>query len=381
MTPQKFNQNSTSENSVTAKFSCFPTIEEEGAGKFSDAEDTQSEIDPEEVEFDTQSEIDTEEAEYETTFQGIYSITEERGKPFAAWQPYIPPEPVFRNSPAQSWRSVSSLPEYSSLEPTPPGSQQSTIQLQGKQSNQLKYQWAHPYQNPNETDSSAQLEIIQANNQALQAQVEHTLARIEQNVQKNKELAERISRSPRAIKTIQALEAAIAIFGQDKHEPKYEVSEYATGNRRWKWSPTVHPVLIQDLLLYDVRNKHNQNKILGDKVAQVVRQNTQLAQEISSAYETPSEKLKKDPIMALVTKTVATYMFIRHSNGPKRNNNPGTEDFSSWEQPFFKKKEWKWKWKQKQKNGENKNNRFKDKRNKKNESERKRERKLESESG
>ncbi len=52
-------------------------------------------------------------------------------------------------------------------------------------------------------------------------------------------------------------------------------------------------------------------------MAQVLQQNTQLAQEISGAYETPSEKLKKDPIMALVTKTVATYMFIKHSNGSK----------------------------------------------------------------
>ncbi len=228
------------------------------------------------------------------------------------------------------------------------------------------------YQNPNETDFSAQLEIIQANNQALRTQVEQALARIEQNVQKKKKLAW----SPRAIQTIQALEAAIAIFGQDKYEPEYEVSEYATRNRCWRQSPTVHPVPIQDLLLYDVQNKHKQNKILGDKVAQVVRQNTQLAQEISSAYETPSEKLKKDPIMALVTKTVAMYMFIRHSNGPKRNNDPGTEDFSSWGEPFFKKKEWKWKWKQKQRNSENENNRFKDNRNKKNENERK----LESES-
>ena len=50
-----------------------------------------------------------------------------------------------------------------------------------------------------------------------------------------------------------------------------------------------------------------------------------------------SERLKKDPIMALVTKTVATYMFIKHNNGGKRN--PGTEDFSSWGEPFFKKKE------------------------------------------
>jgi hypothetical protein len=135
MTPQKFNQDLTSESSATGKFSCFPTIGEEGAGGFSDEEDTQSEIDPEEVEFETQSEIDTEDTEAETTFQGIYIISKERGKPFAAWQPYIPPEPVFRNLPAQSWWSVSSPPEYSSPEPTPPGSRRSTIQLRGTQPN------------------------------------------------------------------------------------------------------------------------------------------------------------------------------------------------------------------------------------------------------
>jgi hypothetical protein len=74
------------------------------------------------------------------------------------------------------------------------------------------------------------------------------------------------------------LEPAIAIFGQNKPEPEYEVSEYATGSRRWKRSPVQHPVPIQDLLLYEVQNKHQQNKSLGDKVAQVVQQNTQLAQ-------------------------------------------------------------------------------------------------------
>jgi peptidoglycan hydrolase CwlO-like protein len=69
------------------------------------------------------------------------------------------------------------------------------------------------YQDQNKTDSSAQLEEIQASNKALQAHLEHALAKIEHNVQKNKELTEQISRSPRAIKTIQALEAAIAILG------------------------------------------------------------------------------------------------------------------------------------------------------------------------
>jgi hypothetical protein len=104
--PQKFNPNLTREKSAAEKFSCFPTIEEEGASKFSDTEETQSEI-------------DTEEAELETPLQGLYSITEDRRNPFAALRPFIPQEPVFQNSPAQSWWSVSSPPEYSSLEPTP----------------------------------------------------------------------------------------------------------------------------------------------------------------------------------------------------------------------------------------------------------------------
>ncbi len=133
------------------------------------------------------------------------------------------------------------------------------------------------------------------------------------------------------------MEAAIAIFGQNEPVPEYQVSEYATGNRRWKCAPAVHPVPITDLLDYDVRNHHDKNRNLGDKVAQVLQQNTHLADEISKAYQTPSEKLKKGPVMALVTKTVATYMFIKHNNGGKRD--PGREDFSSWGEPFFKKKE------------------------------------------
>jgi len=76
---------------------------------------------------------------------------------------------------------------------------------------------------------------------------------------------------PRAIKTIQALEAAIAIFRQNKQEPEYQISEYATGNRHWKRAPAIHLVPITDLLDYDVRNHHNKNRILGEKVANKVK--------------------------------------------------------------------------------------------------------------
>ncbi len=136
----------------------------------------------------------------------------------------------------------------------------------------------------NKTIATARLETIQASNEALHAHLEQALARIEQNVQRNKELAKRISRSPRAIKTIQALEAAIAVFERKHPEPEYQISEYATGNRCWRRAPSVHSVPITDLLEYDVQNKHNQKKILGEKVAQVLQQNTNLLDQISKEY-------------------------------------------------------------------------------------------------
>ncbi len=182
-------------------------------------------------------------------------------------------------------------------------------------------------------------EAIQKGTELLQQQLEQALAKIEQNVQKNKDLAEQISRSPWAIRTIKALEAAIATFAPIKPSPEYEISEYATRNKRWRRSPSQHPVPIQDLLLYDVQARQEKNKMLGDKVAQVVSQNLHLAQQASKAYETPSERLKKDPIMGLVTRTVATYMFLKNMNDPKQGNKMEGDDFLSWGQPFFKKKE------------------------------------------
>jgi hypothetical protein len=216
----------------------------------------------------------------------------------------------------------------------------------------------------------------------------------------------RASRSPRTFNTIQALEAASARFDQYQPKPEYQVTEYATGNRRWKrapgtrragspgssattkeettteWflrnlatspfpiqtirtlekalhiltrtapqkrseyatgikrskrEPSVYPFQITDLLEYEVRNKHSQNKILGEKVAKILHQNTDLSDEIAADYQTPSEKLKKDPIMALVTKTLSTYMLVRHSKNGKEKSQE--ENLSPWGEPFFKKKE------------------------------------------
>jgi hypothetical protein len=110
----------------------------------------------------------------------------------------------------------------------------------------------------NKTIASARLAEIQASNEALQAHLEQALAKIEQNVQKNKEFAERISRSPRAIITIQALEAGIAIFEWNNPEPEYQISKYATGNRHWRRAPSVHPLPTQIYL--DMMSKTNTTK-------------------------------------------------------------------------------------------------------------------------
>jgi hypothetical protein len=81
------------------------------------------------------------------------------------------------------------------------------------------------------------------------------------------------------------------MFGRNKPEPENQTSEYATGKRCWKRAPSVHPVEITELLNHEVQKKHNKNKILGDKVAQILKQNTDLSNKIAEEYQTPLEKL------------------------------------------------------------------------------------------
>jgi len=198
-----------------------------------------------------------------------------------------------------------------------------------------------------------------------------------------------MSRSTRAVKPSQALDQATAIFGTYKPKPQFQLSDYATGKRqRWKrnpkagsnesttastsprttaeWfihnlasslfpftgftsigaalhlasgirrskrAPSVYPFQITDLLEYEARQKHSQNKILGEKIAKILHQNTDFSDEIAIQSQTPSEKLKKDPIMALVTKTISTYMLVKHSKTHKsyqknKTYPPGGSHFS-----------------------------------------------------
>ena len=129
---QKFNQESTIKNSEAENFICFSTIWEEGPtdladcllveedhnldneetlserdawnksnfeelGEISDEEDTWSKTERAEFEFETSNDVNYKGPGERTIFKGISSISTETALVFSAWQPYIPPEPVFRS--------------------------------------------------------------------------------------------------------------------------------------------------------------------------------------------------------------------------------------------------------------------------------------------
>jgi hypothetical protein len=247
----------------------------------------------------------------------------------------------------------------------------------------------------NLTLAAETLAFIQTTNKEIYDQMDKALDRIERSMRRIPELAERMSRSTRAVEPSQALDQAGAIFRNYKPEPEYQLSEYATGNRRrWRrnpgtgnngspepsttprtetateWvlrnlatspfpitaitalgtalhlatgirrskrEPSVYPFKVTDLLEYELRQKHSQNKILGEKIAKILHQNTDFANEIAAEDQTPSEKLKNDPIMSLVTKTISTYMLVKHSKNAKQISQE--DKLSPWGEPFFKKKE------------------------------------------
>jgi hypothetical protein len=228
-----------------------------------------------------------------------------------------------------------------------------------------------PFQQYLRAIAAARLEAIHANKDSLYAQLDtaitkiednalakldRALTKIEQNAAGHKHRTRRanspglrattkaetttewflrnLASSPFPIQTIRAFEKALHIL---THTVPQNKPEYATGVKRWKREPSVYPFQVKDLLEYEVRSKHSQNKIMGEKIAKILHQNTDLSNKIAEDYQTPSEKLKKDPIMALVTRTISTYMLVKHSKNGKEKSQP--ENLSPWGEPFFKKKE------------------------------------------
>jgi hypothetical protein len=66
--------------------------------------------------------------------------------------------------------------------------------------------------------------------------------------------------------------------------------------------------------------QQEKNCQLGKKIEQIAQQAEALKQQASSIYDTPSVRLSQSQIMNILTKTVVTYMFIRHLNNPREEN-------------------------------------------------------------
>jgi hypothetical protein len=98
------------------------------------------------------------------------------------------------------------------------------------------------------TGKTEAIKKIAKNTDVLYKQLDQAARRISMAIQGSRDWTETTARSPRAIKTIKDLEAAIAMFTPTKQIIDYKISGYATGSRCWQCSPFQHPTSIQDLL-------------------------------------------------------------------------------------------------------------------------------------
>jgi hypothetical protein len=284
VTPQKFNYKLTIKMPMVEQISCSPTVDKGGPEEFLE-------------ESDNKDENYTEETAFENT-PTICSVTAKKKNSFAAWQPFIPSnwqEDSSQNSPAQHYGPLFYSPPCSTQSPAttnwslqiasidcsplekeeklkPQSSRMHPTKTRGRrQSNQPPEQKWKPYKKErsfyNNNWSKPWPELSK-----MSKRTRTWLNEFPGHPEQSKQSKLWKPQSPFL----------------DKPNPDYEVSEYVTGNKRWKCSPAQYPVPIQDFLLYDVQSHHGKNKILGEKVAQVVRQNIHWAQQASKPYQTPS---------------------------------------------------------------------------------------------
>jgi len=131
---------------------------------------------------------------------------------------------------------------------------------------------------------------------------------------------QKITRSAKANKILSNLNAVLSTFSPTKLELDCTNSNYAAGNRWCRRSPTQDQRSIQELLLEDIQIQQEKNHQLGKKNDQIVKQVETLKQQASNAYDPPTVRLSQSPIMSILTKTVAMYMFLRHLNNPREEN-------------------------------------------------------------
>jgi hypothetical protein len=320
-TPPKFNYKSMIKITMPRETSCDPTLDEE-------AEDHWGASDNEDKEFGT------------TEAPTISNITEtKRDSPFQTWCPFIPSNSrsnFLQDSPTRPYWQPYSVQQSFSPELSPKAGVpnypymtnwcleiSSVVYSQPKETRK----WKQPYSPAYSVRTTDQWQSVPSQKwKPSKKEWRSFIDNWSEHLPESKRTSRKIVNWQNDLpdhpgqSTVKDLEANIATFSPARPVTEYQVLEYATGNKRWRCAPSQHPVSIQDLLLHDIQTRQEKNKLLGEKVEKIVLQNQLLAQQSSNFYDTPSERLKKSPIMNMVTKTVATYMFLKNMNNPRQNN-------------------------------------------------------------
>ncbi len=277
---QEFNQNSTSYEHEERDFSCFSNFEEEGttglADYFSDEEEDSLDDKDRKSESDLWSQANSDElgeisdeddtwsehsatnfglkaipdTDYEEVSEGnnlkqISSITNKSELAFSGWQPYIPPLPVFRSSSAQSWRSAFSQPASSSQEPT-------LIQISTITGTLATTKQTQAPISPRQKMTPSQQQDWNSFRPATRPYT-HTWKKL---WPESSETCNRTKNSHNEFPGHPGQSKPYRLWKQlspcSPRTSQNQISEYTTGNKRWKRAPSVHPVPITDLLKYEV---------------------------------------------------------------------------------------------------------------------------------
>ncbi len=365
----KFNQNLTTRRSEADHFSYFSNIEEEGTTELGDyfsddeeddtwdKEDLSSESNPwSHTDFNNSEENFPHSQptlyEWDPVISGLETINEARFKDdceanklnhisglseqtklaFSTWQLFIPPEHAFRNCAAPSQLSdflsqassfqeptltqistISTSTERTSspMKPTSPRLVTSLLQQKDWPSFKLATRpftpnWTRPWTKSTRTSNRTENWLTEFQDHPEQSKrFRHWKRKSQCSNETNHNPDTKSQSTPQVINA--GSEPRVCTQSKSRNystmKPKRSTIQIKSWETKW-------------------RKFSNRTPICRTKIAE--------------EYQTPSEKLKKDPIMALVTKTVSTYMFLRHSRDRKTKTQ--TEDFS-WGEPFFKKKE------------------------------------------
>jgi hypothetical protein len=102
----------------------------------------------------------------------------------------------------------------------------------------------------------------------------------------------------------------------------FTLSNHRARGKQWRQSQSLEKQTIRELFLEDFKIQQEKNHLMGKKIDQLVDKVNLLKEQASSIYDSPSVRLSQSPILNILLKTIATYMFLKNPNHPQENIQP-----------------------------------------------------------